>query len=107
MPCLPRNRKLQGMNRESRTQTREQVALPVTVGKGKQGVTQDVSASGLFFLTDSAQRVGSQVAIEIQLDTPSGPMKLEATGEILRIEPRGGQTGVAVKLVESRLVPVA
>ena len=94
------------MKNENRADPREQVHLPLRLGGGGRGVTQDISASGLFFLTDSAQRVGSQLEIEIELDTPSGPMKLAASGEILRIEPRGGQTGVAVRLVDSRLVPV-
>lgn len=94
------------MGSENRAQTREQVALPVNVSGGELGVTQDVSASGLFFLTDNAQRVGSQLEIEIELDTPSGSMKLKARGQIVRIEPRGGKTGVAVKLTDSRLVPV-
>ena len=86
---------------------REQVELPVKVDGAERGVTRDISATGLFFLTDSAQRVGSQVEIEIELDTAGGHMKLEATGEILRIEPRDGKTGVAVRLTASRLVAVS
>lgn len=95
---------MQAMGSGNRTQAREQVALPVRVGGGTLGVTQDISASGLFFLTDAAQQVGGQLDIEIELDTPAGPMKLKAHGQIVRIELRGDKTGVAVRLAESRLV---
>lgn len=106
----PSLNRMQSMETEQRTdqrlQAREQVQLPVRVDGQLLGQSQDISASGLYFLTDHTQRVGSEVVIEIALDTPSGPMKLDARGHILRIEPRGTQTGVAVRLMASQLVAV-
>jgi hypothetical protein len=46
------------------------------------------------------------IDFEIELDTPGGPMKFKAQGQIVRIEPLGGRAGVGVKLLASRLVPV-
>ena len=94
------------MKNEHRTESRERLSLPVQLGGGRKGVTQDISATGLFFETDSEQTVGGLVEVEIELDTPGGPMKLKAQGQIVRIQTLGGKTGVAVKLLDSRLEPV-
>ena len=95
------------MGNESRTEAREQVSLPLKLDGGLSVVTRDVSASGLFFETSSEQRVGSLIDIEIDLDTPGGPMKLKAQGRIVRLQLHGSRTGVGVKLLNSRLEPVA
>lgn len=94
------------MKREHRLEPREPVNLPLQLGGGVSAITRDVSASGLFFETDSEQRVGGLVSLEIDLDTPGGPMKLKAQGQIVRIKSHGGRTGVGVKLLNSRLEPV-
>jgi len=60
----------------------------------------------LYFETDSEQQVGRLIDFEIELDTPGGPMKFKARGQIVRIESLGGRAGVGVKLLASRLVPV-
>lgn len=94
------------MKDEHRTEFREKLSLAVQLGGGGKGVTQDISATGLFFETDSEQQVGGLIDVEIEFDTPGGPMKLKAQGRIVRIEPKAGKTGVAVKLLASRLEPV-
>jgi len=95
------------MGNEYRTEAREQVSLPLKLDGGLGAVTRDISASGLFFETSSEQQVGNLIDVEIDLDTPSGPMKLKAQGQIVRIESHGRRIGVGVKLLSSRLVPVA
>lgn len=94
------------MTNEHRTEPREQIRLPVGLVGGQQTVTRDISATGLFFEMDSVQQVGSLIDLEIELDTPGGPMKLKAQGQIMRIEQQAGKTGVGVKLLNSRLEPV-
>jgi hypothetical protein len=89
-----------------RIEPREQVTLSLQLIGGGNGVTRDISASGLYFETDSEQQVGSLIDFEIELDTPGGPMKFKAQGQIVRIEPQGGRIGAGVKLLASRLVPV-
>lgn len=89
-----------------RIEPREQVTLPLQLIGGGNGVTRDISASGLYFETDSELQVGRLIDFEIELDTPGGPMKFKAQGQIVRIEPQGGRTGAGVKLLASRLVPV-
>lgn len=89
-----------------RTEPRERVTLSLQLIGGGSGVTRDISACGLYFETDSEQHVGSLIEFEIELDTPGGPMKFKAQGQIVRIEPQGDRTGAGVKLLASRLVPV-
>ncbi|UVM02827.1 PilZ domain-containing protein [Pseudomonas laurylsulfatiphila] len=89
-----------------RIEPREQVTLSLQLIGGGNGVTRDISASGLYFETDSEQQVGRLIDFEIELDTPGGPMKFKARGQIVRIESLGGRAGVGVKLLASRLVPV-
>lgn len=94
------------MKDEHRTEPREAVNLPLKLGDGVSAVTRDISATGLFFETSSKQRVGNLIDFEIDFDTPGGPMKLKAQGQIVRIESHGGRTGVGVKLLSSRLEAV-
>ena len=62
--------------------------------------------SGLYIQTDAEQRVGNLIEVEIDLDTPSGPIKFKAQGKIVRIEPQGKRIGLGIELLSSRLEPV-
>ena len=94
------------MGNEQRAEARKQVSLPIHIGGAADAHTRDISASGLFFETDSEQRVGGLIDLEIDFDTPGGPLKLKAQGRIVRIEPHLERIGVGVKLLRSRLKAV-
>lgn len=94
------------MKNEHRTEPREPIKLPLQLDDGVSAMTRDISATGLSFETDSEQRVGNLINVEINLDTPGGPMKLKALGQIVRIESHGSRTGVGVRLLSSRLEAV-
>jgi hypothetical protein len=94
------------MQNDLRTEPRQQVSLPVQLEGGIGSVTRDISASGLYFEVDGTQELGQRVNVEIDLDTPGGPMRLKAHGQIMRIESHGARTGVGVKLLSCRLEPV-
>ncbi len=87
---------------EHRREERVRAALPVNLGNAT-GVTRDVSASGLYFETDAAFAAGSPINFAIDIETPGGMMVLSCRGEIVRVEKRGQQQGVAVRIVESSL----
>jgi len=95
------------MRNEHRTETREQIAVPVRLTDGATGTTRNLSASGLFFETGDARRVGSLVELSIDLGIDGRPLFLRGRGQVLRVEPLGGSSGLAVKLLESRLEEVA
>ena len=86
--------------REHRKEERFNTALAVDLG-GATGITQDVSASGIFFETDAAYAPGSAISFAVALDTPGGKMQLKCEGEIIRVEPRNGRVGIAVKITQS------
>jgi hypothetical protein len=92
------------MEQKHRTYTREHVELPVQAGQ-HSGLTRDISANGFYFMTDSVAKVGSELEVQIELSLPGGKVTLIGWGEVVRIETKGPQTGVAVRLTESRLVP--
>ena len=84
-------------------QQRVSAVIPVTVGGTHAGMTRDISPSGIFFETDAKMSAGAPIHFSVTFDSPPGKLRLECTGEIVRIEDLGGRTGVAVKIVESRL----
>jgi acyl-coenzyme A thioesterase PaaI-like protein len=91
------------MTKDNRLDERIEVQLPVMLPGGQTAATHDISASGVYFVTDTRQAVGSTVEFEIEFDMPTGPIRLVAKGRIVRVDHRDHQNGVAVQLVESRL----
>jgi acyl-coenzyme A thioesterase PaaI-like protein len=91
------------MTKDQRLDERIEVKLPVTLPGGQSASTHDISASGVYFVTDAQQAIGNTVEFEIQFDMPTGPIRLVAKGRIVRVDHREHQNGVAVQLVESRL----
>ena len=89
-------------DREKRGGERISTALPVNLG-GASGVALDVSASGIFFETDSSYALGNLVSFTVEINAPVGKMLLKCQGDIVRIEPRGSRVGVAVKIIESTM----
>jgi hypothetical protein len=81
-------------------------AMPVSVD-GQSATTQDLSASGLSFLSDHAYERGArvQVVIEYLLDGHQYPLRCEA--EVVRSDPAEGRFRVGARLVpRPELVPV-
>jgi PilZ domain-containing protein len=78
------------------------VAAPLRVGLRRgRGMMRDVSASGIFFEADSPYSVGSVIEVRLDLDTPWGKVMVRSKGRIVRIEPRAGRVGVAVRFVDA------
>lgn len=89
---------------EQRVEPREQLALPLKLGDGLQAVTRDISASGMYIEIAGLHTMTGPVMFEMHLADVH--MKFTAEGEIVRIEHREGNTGVAVKLRAPRLEPL-
>jgi hypothetical protein len=86
-----------------RREARIPAARPVELESGI-GITQNVSASGVFFETDLDHAEGSKINFAIELDGPQGKkLMLRCYGEIVRVERRDGKVGVAAKIVASKL----
>ena len=88
---------------EKRKEERMSVMRPVRLDRAA-GLTRNISASGVFFEADADYALGSKIIFAIELDGPQGQkLELITRGEIVRVEPRGGKVGVAVKIVASKL----
>jgi PilZ domain-containing protein len=83
---------------DRRQARRYRLALPVELEHGT-GLTRDISASGVFFKTNSSFRLGETIRFSLVLEyaDPSGPLRLHCQGEIVRVERYEGTVGVAVR----------
>lgn len=95
-----KTRPAQRKRAEHRQALRVAVPLPVRLRRGR-GVTRDVSASGIFFETDSRYAVGNVIEVQLDLDTPWGKVMVRSEGRIVRIEPHKDRVGVAVRFVDT------
>jgi hypothetical protein len=86
------------VNRERRGAGRYELALPVRYRDGCVGVTRNISASGVLFETDRAEREGDSFVLEVELADAT----IRCEGRVVRIEPLGNRFGVALELTTSR-----
>ena len=88
---------------EKRGKQRIRTKLPVFL-KNTEGVTRDVSASGIYFWTsESACVFGELISFSVEVKRPEGRMMLKCQGDVVRTEPRTAEIGVAVKIIESAM----
>lgn len=79
--------------------------LPVNLGNA-EGVTHNISASGVYFVTNTSYLLGNQINFTVEFDSPGGKLMLKCDGEIIRIDPQeDGKIGVAVKIIGSVMMP--
>jgi len=83
-----------------REEVRVTTALRVTFAAG-QGVTRNVSASGIYFVTDTAFSVGQPVRLYIEFeDLPGGPLAVTCDARVVRVEKDGTARGVAATIAK-------
>ncbi|CAA9386879.1 MAG: hypothetical protein AVDCRST_MAG51-192 [uncultured Ramlibacter sp.] len=77
--------------------------VPVSVAGRQEGVTRDVSVSGLSFASAQAYAVGERIDLTVDylLDGHSYPLRCEAT--VVRCEPSGTGFTVAARLTTAFL----
>ncbi len=81
---------------QRRNSVRHEGEIPLLVKQGT-GQTRNLSPSGLYFITDQELAVGEQAEVVLLLDhTGFGPgQRLYFQGEVLRVEPREKEHGIA------------
>ena len=88
---------------EKRRGQRIHTSLPIFL-KNVQGITRDVSASGVYFWTsESVCALGELIKFSVELKRREGRMMLRCQGDVVRTEPRAIDMGVAVRIVESAM----
>jgi hypothetical protein len=82
-----------------RKEERFDTELAVKLEGGGEGVARNVSASGVFFITDLALEAGQPVRFSLEfLDFPSGPIEVNCSARILRVEEQGAGRGVGAAI---------
>src|SRR5262245_59607601 len=96
------------MTSERRQEPRFQIVLPVMLDDTTVGQTQDVSASGIYVTFRQAVThsllLGSSIRIEMLLAhaSPDGPVQVACDGEVIRVDRRGEEIGIAARITSYR-----
>jgi len=93
-----------------RKEERFDTELAVKLEDGGKGIARNVSASGVFFVTDVALEAGQPVRFSLEfLDFPSGPIEVNCSARVVRVEEQGvGRAiGASISSFEFRTLPKA
>jgi hypothetical protein len=77
--------------------------VAVHLENGAEGITRDLSPTGVFFLAETTLGEGDEIHFSIEFDNPAGPLRMECVGNIVRVEAMAAKRGFAVRITESRL----
>lgn len=78
-------------------------AFPVHTDDGTTGITNDISATGIFLELDVKQKLGSVISFWVELNTLGAKMKLVCEAEVVRIELADGKTKLGTKIISQEL----
>jgi nitrous oxidase accessory protein NosD len=94
------------MTTKRRLAEREPIAVPVNVAGCGEGITRDISTSGLYLSVEGDFTQGKVIDFSITLTVNNKPVLLVGQGEVVRVEAQGKQTGVAIRMLNSQLQEV-
>ena len=86
--------------KEKREEQRVRTALPVSVDKAS-GIMRDMSESGAYFWISGTYAIGDTISFSIGLNPDKSRIVWKCEGTVVRVEPRGNDIGVAVKIVRT------
>jgi len=96
---------------ENRRERRIKLKVPATVKAGEHTLaasTRDISVGGLFLITDSNFKTGSEIEVVLMLPKEVGLPFSEMVcchAEIVRVELSGGEYGVAAEIKRIAALP--
>jgi len=91
--------------RRSSDRIRAQVPVRLHDG-GAQAMTLDLSATGLFLVTDAVIEIRKTIRFSIEFENNADPhvrLFMECFGEVARVEQRDGKTGLGIRITEYKL----
>ena len=95
------------MSEMRRKSDRVRAQVPVQLKDvGGAGVTVDMSATGVYFVTDAIMAAGQSIRFSIEFQNAADPtslLYLECVGEVARVESVDGKLGAGIRITESRL----
>lgn len=74
--------------------------LPIEIN-GAQGITRNISATGVYFETTIEPAPGSKVQFTVDVMVEGEALKMVCSGEVVRVDHKEGTVGIAVKLANS------
>lgn len=83
---------------EQRAAQRYGLALRLTV-EGGEGVTHDLSATGLYFESDRGYEVGNRIALVLEFPGAKRVYPLTCKAKVVRVKAAGEGFNVAVRLL--------
>jgi hypothetical protein len=82
-----------------RKEERFDTELTVRLEGGAVGVARNVSASGIFFVTDAALQAGQPVKFTLEFQHfPSGPIEVNCAARVVRVVEQGSSRGVGASI---------
>lgn len=90
---------------EKRKDVRLVTGLPVSLEKAT-GIIRDMSASGAYFWISGNHAIGDKISFTVGLKPEWSGMVWKCEGAVVRVEPRGTHTGVAVRISQSAVEPL-
>jgi PilZ domain len=90
-----------------RKEERFQTELPIRFESG-EGVAHNVSANGIYFVTDAALEEGQPVKLTMEFrDFPSGPIVVNCVARVVRLEEQGTRRGVGASISSFEFTRIA
>ncbi len=89
--------------RAERIKAVQPIAVELADDEVSLGLTQDISASGIYFECGTVQAVGSKIRFAINVDLPEGHLTLDCIGEIVRVDTKDDKNLIAAKIVHSTI----
>ena len=85
---------------ERRNHYRVRTALPVSL-ENATGIMRDMSTTGAYLWINGMQSVGETIAFSIRFPASEGKTVWNCEGNVVRVEPREGDIGVAVRITST------
>ena len=93
------------MAAEPRRSERVNAEVTVRLEDRASGITRDISPNGVYFVIGDTVEEGQTIRFTLEFEDPGGgPLHLNCVGKIVRVEDAAGKRGVAVAIVEQKLV---
>lgn len=93
-----------------RKEERFDTELKVRLEGGEEGTARNVSASGIFFVTEAALEAGQELRFTLEFqDFPSGPIEVNCSARVVRVVEQGAGRGIGASIdsFEFRTLPGA
>jgi hypothetical protein len=82
-----------------RKEQRFDTELTVRLEGGAEGAARNVSANGIFFVTDAAVEAGQPMKFWLEFQNfASGPIEVECSARVVRVEEQGAGRGVGASI---------